>query len=86
MSLPFLQIEPYGSRPVYIGMLRSIIGIIINSIKVGNKAPGRMPMYRVSQKKVSIKHFYSELLTTSNSQFLNLFGFSISVSFVWCFI
>ena len=43
-------------------------------------------IYRVSQKKVSIKNFYSELLKASVHSFFNLFGFSISVSFVWCII
>ena len=41
-------------------------------------------LYRVSHKKyIDKKNFQSELLTAS-IQFLNLFGFSISVSFVWC--
>ena len=41
-----------------------------------------------SHKKGLINNFYSELLKVLNLnlnlQFLNLFGFSISVSFVWC--
>ena len=37
-------------------------------------------------KKVSIKKLLVRAAHDFNSQFLNLFGFSISVSFVWCII
>ena len=41
--------------------------------------------YRVSQKGIDKKLLVGAALDF-NSQFLNLFGFSISVSFVWCVI
>ena len=43
-------------------------------------------IYRVSQKKGIDKKLLFGAAEGFNSQFLNLFGFSISVSFVWCII
>ena len=43
-------------------------------------------MYRVSHKKGIDKKLLFGAAPGFNSQFLNLFGFSISMSFVWCII
>ena len=43
-------------------------------------------IYRVSQRKVIDKKLLVGAAHDFNLQFLNLFGFSISVSFVWCII
>ena len=43
-------------------------------------------IYRVSHKKGIDKKLLAGPAHGFNSQFLNLFGFSISVSFVWCII
>ena len=45
-----------------------------------------MQMYRVSHKKGIDKKLLFGAAQGLNLQFLNLFGFSISVSFVWCII
>ena len=42
--------------------------------------------YRVSHKKGIDKNFLIKPAHGFNLQFLNLFGFSISISFVWCII
>ena len=42
--------------------------------------------YRVSQKKGINKKLLFGAAQGLNLQFLNLFGFSISLSFVWCII
>ena len=43
-------------------------------------------LYKVSHKKGIDKKLSVGAARGFNSQFLNLFGFSISVSFVWCII
>ena len=43
-------------------------------------------IYRVSQRKAIDKKLLVGAAHDFNLQFLNLFGFSISVSFVWCII
>ena len=43
-------------------------------------------LYRVSQKKGIDKKLFVGAAHDFNPQFLNLFGFNISVSFVWCII
>ena len=43
-------------------------------------------IYRVSHKKGIDKELIVGAAHGFNSQVLNLFGFSISVSFVWCII
>ena len=47
---------------------------------------GKSIFYRVSHKKGIYKKFLFGAAQGLNLQFLNLFGFSISVSFVWCII
>ena len=44
------------------------------------------PLYRVSHKKGIDKKLLFGAAQGLNLQFLNLFEFSISVSFVWCII
>ena len=54
-----------------------------------NKRPGPLIgvlQYRVSHKKDVNKKLSVGAVHAFNFQVLNLFGFSLSVSFVWCII
>ena len=80
----YRDIQPYcpGLRAYHCGIWY-LVTIFVDDLPHYIK---KNELYRVSQKKGIDKKPFFGAAQGLNIQFLNLFGFSISVSFVWCII